>query len=267
MHGSWIVDTDPGLGLPWVDVDDALAIAHLWAHLRTHGGHLAALTTIYGNTDIDRTTAVARMLGERLGIAVYRGASRPGDTQTDAVTALVGHKGSVLGLGPLTNIAAALRSGAQWERLVLLGGTSRRMPNLRPLHTTELNLALDEPSAAVALERCTDLVPMEPCRRVWFTQESLCNAPAWLSQGCRHWLRTSPLRTGRCAFHPWDLLAAVWITHPQLFRADMHTARLASRPLWRGSIRYENGSTNVTRDVDATELLHTFAETIVCLPA
>jgi purine nucleosidase len=251
-----MVDTDPGLGLPWTDVDDALAVVHLHAA----GVPLAALTTTWGNSSLQRTTAVARQLGQRLGVPVFAGAAGAGDRDTEAARALAAHRGSVLALGPLTNVAAALERGASWERLVVLGGTCRRLPNLRPLHTTELNLALDEPAAAEVLPRCTDLVPMEPCRTVWFTERELLPAPAWLREGCAHWLRTSPLRTGRRAFHPWDLLAAAWVTHPSLFHAERRGVRLDSCRGWRGYVRYEPGQTNVIFGVDAEGLAAAWRE-------
>jgi inosine-uridine nucleoside N-ribohydrolase len=251
-----MVDTDPGLGLPWTDVDDALAIVHLHAW----GAPVAALTTTWGNHSLPRTTAVARALGERLGVPVHPGAAAAGDSDTEAARALLAHRGSVLALGPLTNVAAALQRGARWERLVVLGGTCSRRPNLRPLHTTELNLALDEQAAADVLPRCTDLVPMEPCRAVWFSERDLLPAPGWLREGCAHWLRTSPLRTGRRAFHPWDLLASAWVTHPSLFVAERKGVELDSCRGWRGSVRYRPGNTSVIVGVDAGGLAAAWRE-------
>lgn len=262
MGSPWIVDADPGLGLRWTDVDDALAILHLHAA----GAAITALTTCYGNARLDAITPVAERLGARLGVPVHRGARDPGDVRTPAVDALCAHRGSVLALAPLTNVAAALSRGARWDRLVVLGGTQRRLPNLRPLHTTELNLALDEPAAEVALAACTEIVPMEPCRTVWFDAATLRSSPAWLRDGCASWLRSSPLRTGRRAFHPWDLVAAVWITHPELFVADRGRPILASRRGWRGRIAIVAGDARVIRAVDHAALAAVWDRTARALP-
>ncbi len=258
MRGTLLVDTDPGLGLPWADVDDALAIAHLVAS----GVAVAGLTTCFGNTSLGAVSRCARDLGRRLGLEVYPGARWPGDVRSAATERLLHHEGTVLALAPLTNIAAALERGARWERLIVLGGTDRRLPNLRPLHTTELNLALDEPAACVALDACTDLVPMEVCRTVWFDASDLAPAPAWLRDGCAHWLRTSPMRTGRRAFHPWDLVAAMWVTDAGLFEADAARPILSAAPLWRGRIRWARGQARVVRAVDDAILRRTWRERV-----
>jgi len=257
---GWLIDTDPGLGLALADVDDALAILHLVAR----GVAVDGLTTSYGNASLPRTHRVALGLGERLGLPVFRGARRPGDGRSPAVDRLVAHRGPVLALAPFTNVAAALRAGARFERLVVLGGTDRRLPNLRPLHTTELNAAVDEPAARVVLESADVVCPMEPCRPLRFGRAELAKAPAWVRRGCRSWLWTSPLRTGRLAFVPWDLVPAVYLTHPQLFRC-IHRVRvsMAGRPLWRGSVRTTGGGrSTVIRGVDAAGLRSVWADTL-----
>lgn len=246
MSEPWLIDTDPGLGLPLADVDDALAIVHLHAW----GVKIAGLTTVYGNAPLHATTRSARALGQRFGLPVFAGAARPGDHDTDAARALTAHTGNVLAIGPLTNIAAALDRGARWSRLVVLGGTDRRLPNLRPLHTTELNFAIDEAAAARCLPHIDLLCPMEPCRKVYFSRTELRGAPDWLRRGCQRWLLTSPLRTGRFAFHPWDLLPAAAITHPERARTRTASFRLNSRPGYRGYLRYGVGTTPVITAID-----------------
>lgn len=261
MDDGWLIDTDPGLGLPLADVDDALAIVHLVAC----GVPVAGLTTIYGNAPLAQTHRVACDLGRRFGLPVARGARGPGDEGTEAVERLTAHRGPVLALGPLTNVAAALRRGATWERLVVLGGTERRSPNLWVLHTTELNFALDEAAAADVLPHVDVLCPMEPCRTVRFGRRDLSGAPSWLRRGCRRWLLTSPLRTGRFAFVPWDLLPAVYLTHPELFGVERATASMAARPLWRGSIATSvtgGDRTAVLRRVDGPGLHEAWRRTL-----
>jgi inosine-uridine nucleoside N-ribohydrolase len=64
-----ILDTDPG-------VDDALALLYL--HSRSDL-RLLAITTVFGNADIETTTRNALWLRARLGLSVpvYRGAAAP----------------------------------------------------------------------------------------------------------------------------------------------------------------------------------------------
>lgn len=236
------VDTDPTLGRPLSDVDDALALEFLHRQ-----GRLAGISSVFGNSSLEHTDATARSLGERFGVPVATGAAAPDQGDTAAVQALLAHRGTVLGLGPCTNLAAALARGARWERLIVLGGSDRWLPNLRPLHTTELNFALDPTAAARTLPFVTHLVPMEPCRQVWVGEAELARLPDWLAEGCRPWLSTSwlrhgsVLRVGRPAFHPWDVLAAVAAVDGAPFRWERRAVALDARVLRRGHVRYDEG--------------------------
>ncbi|MFZ5481611.1 MAG: nucleoside hydrolase [Myxococcota bacterium] len=252
-----LVDTDPAAGLPLCDVDDVIALHFLHA-----AGVPFEITTCYGNTDGVRTRRVAHELGERWGVTVHDGATHRDDVDTPAVEALAAHRGTVLALAPLTNIRAALDRGARWERLVVLGGTARRRPNVRYVHTTELNFALDEPAAARALMATTTLFPMEPCRKVLFGEAERRRLPGWLAERVRGWLRIAPLSTGRRAFHPWDLLPAVWLHAPHVFRSERRSVRLVSAPLRRGQIRYGPGDVEVVTDVDAEAFIRTWASVV-----
>jgi len=227
------------------DVDDALA---LWA-LLARGIEIEAITTVFGNSTLPRVHAVATDLGARWSIRVFRGASRPGDVDTPAVERLLAHRGDVLAIGPQTNIAAALSRGASWSRLVLLGGTDRRLVNLRPLHTTELNFALDEAAAAAALAGCTDLVPMEPCRAVLFRAAHFRVLPPWMEPLCQGWLRLGPLLNGHLGVVPWDVVAALYYAGVDGFIVEPRGVALASGPLRRGYVRYHPGTVRVVTGV------------------
>lgn len=252
------VDCDPALGVPLADVDDAIAL--WWLHRR--GVAFAGLSSVFGNASLRRTDRVLRAIGDRVGAAVFTGARGRGDVRTEAARALAAFDGTVIALGPLTNVAAALAHGARFRRLVVLGGTDRRLPNLRPLHTTELNFALDPDAAADVLARSrlpsdeplVEVIPMEPCRTVWFDASDLAGAPDWLARGCRSWLWSSPLRTGRLAFHPWDLLAAAWVLEPGIFGSRRAGIAPDRSPVRRGHVSYVPGSGRVVTSVDAAAL-------------
>jgi len=258
-HSSILIDTDPALGLPFCDVDDAIAIHCLVESERS----VAGLTTCFGNARGERTLAVAQDLGRRWGLPVFRGADHPKDTQTAAVDALVAHKGVVLAIAPMTNIAAALARGAQWEQLIVLGGTQRRLPNLRPLHTTELNFALDEAAARVAVKACDVLFPMEVCRQVLFRKEQVSWLPDWMARQCAGWLRASPLMTGRRGFHPWDLLPAMWLLAPELFTLRTQGVQVVDRWAYRGKIRTTPGRIHVAQGVDSAAFVAAWRDLIL----
>jgi len=211
---------------------------------------------VFGNAPVEGTHATAVGLGSRFGVGVARGAAAPGDDRTEAVDALCAHRGVVVALGPCTNVAAALARGARWERLVVLGGTDRWLPNLRPLHTTELNFALDLAAAAAVLQSGVplQLVPMEPCRQVWAGEAELARLPGWLRDGCRPWLGTARLRhpLGAGRFHPWDVLAAVAALggEPSPFTWARRGVVLDRRVGRRGHVRYGLGGVEVVGEVE-----------------
>ena len=80
----WI-DTDPAIGSPFRDVDDAFALI-----LAFHSPelHIAGISTTYGNAGLTRTTLVTRDLVRRFGQGagiteadVYSGAASAGDVR------------------------------------------------------------------------------------------------------------------------------------------------------------------------------------------
>ncbi len=176
MTKKILIDCDPG-------VDDAMAIA------LAHGSpevDVVGLTTVAGNVNVDKTTRNALSLVEFLGmddVPVARGAERPlvrepviaehvhGDgglghatlpaPTTGAVDAhavdflidtLAAARGeiSVAAVGPLTNIALALRKEpkiAEWVREFVIMGGSYTRGNRTP--AAEFNVLADPEAAAV----------------------------------------------------------------------------------------------------------------------
>jgi inosine-uridine nucleoside N-ribohydrolase len=188
-----VIDTDPG-------VDDALAIMLAFAHPTTR---VEAITVVAGNVGLDRTVANACTVLDVLGVvpeatSVFRGCSRPlvgpqreatshgtdglGDSHfppskrpiapEHAALALVRLAAespgalTLVALGPLTNVAAALTLDPdlprKYRRLVVMGGAVRATGNM-PDPSTEFNAASDPEAAAIVLERWPDaaLVPWE----------------------------------------------------------------------------------------------------------
>ncbi|MBE9374181.1 nucleoside hydrolase [Saccharopolyspora sp. HNM0983] len=176
MSKKIIIDCDPG-------IDDALALA------LAHGSRavdLVGVTTVAGNVGLPRTTDNALRLADFYGIAapVARGADRPlmrpprtaghvhGETGLGAaqlpdparepvaehavdflIESLAQQPGeiSLIAVGPLTNIALALRKEpriAEWAReFVVMGGSSTR-GNITP--AAEFNVHADPEAAAMA---------------------------------------------------------------------------------------------------------------------
>ena len=257
---SLAIDLDAALGVPRRDIDDAIALHYVGGAQQREEVRLASVTTVFGNAPLRDTHRVASVLAQdrwQLGVTPTAGARRRGDHDTAAARALRHHAGTVVLLGPATNAASALALGARWQHLIALGGTVRSGFNVRPWRTTELNFALDEDSAVQALDLAAErsipvtLFPMEVCRQVLFRPEDLAGFSPLFRSEAASWLTVAPLVTGRLsslgAFHPWDLLPVVFVTHPHLFRTERKCVVFPRRWWQRGHIAYAEDAT-CTRD-------------------
>ncbi len=173
-----VIDTDPG-------VDDAHAIMAAAAY---PGARIEAVTTVRGNVSLERTTANACTILDVMGINApvyagcgqalvaesggaegFHGADGLGDSayppsprkveSEHAVHALIrlanAEPGALtlVALGPLTNLALALRLDPtlprKYRRLVVMGGAIRSMGNTTL--TAEFNFHADPEAAAIVL--------------------------------------------------------------------------------------------------------------------
>ncbi|XP_012259071.1 pyrimidine-specific ribonucleoside hydrolase RihA-like isoform X2 [Athalia rosae] len=199
--GKLIVDTDAG-------GDDAVAlIMAAESEKLNEGPKLIAITCVNGNADVDRVAVnVLKTLKivQRLDIPVYKGASHPvmlpvtydyyygkdgfGDfhypeppsttlIQTKhAVIAMIDlvkeYPGEVtlLALGPLTNIALAIRMYPEFleklQQLIVMGGSTEGRGNMKP--SIEFNFFADPSANHIVLSSASKpitLVPLETTKR------------------------------------------------------------------------------------------------------
>lgn len=201
-----LIDTDPG-------VDDALAILMAWAH-----ADVTALTIAAGNVGLEHTVRNARKLVELVGNAtpVFPGCAVPLVRRSDedaagvhgsdgfgdvgfaepraqaadepAALALLRltreHPGklTLVALGPLTNLALALRLDPSLPervaRLVVMGGAVNGHGNMR-VPAAEFNVGFDPEAAHVVFEGFAqfDLVDWELVLRHAFDDDQF---DAWL---------------------------------------------------------------------------------------
>ena len=179
-----VIDTDPG-------VDDAHALLMGFTH---PGARIEALTTVSGNVGLDKTTANARTILDVLGVdaeqtPIFAGCDRAimgaqpdaayvhgtdglGDgPRTPSMRPVAAEHGALalirlanqnpgdltlLALGPLTNVALALRLDptlpSKYKRLVCMGGAIRGHGNMRERPVTEFNFFADPEAAAMVID-------------------------------------------------------------------------------------------------------------------
>jgi purine nucleosidase len=188
------VDTDPSIGSPWREVDDAYALV-----LAFHCPDLkiAGISTTYGNASLHDTTHIARDLTVRFGkpaglttANVAAGASAPSDLgrptpASDALAlALRENRGvTYIALGPLTNIATFLTLHRELsdriEKIIFVGGRSPETTlGLGPhnwFHIHDANVVKDQAAIKVVLRSNVPLVlvPIETSSKLLLDAKDL----------------------------------------------------------------------------------------------
>ena len=243
-----IYDCDNTMGQPFKEIDDGLTLLYL---LGRPDVELLGVTTTFGNGDIDEVyPQTERLLHEvgRADIPVFRGEGERGQPPTAAARFLAetaaAHPGEItlLATGPLGNLRAAAELDSAFfdnlKQIVCMGGY------LRPLrigwrNLPELNLSAD-PEAAFAVLHAplrqtqgiacpVTLMNAHVCLQASFGWCDLKQIRHWghdTRRVVRNWLLTFGLYCGVSVFYLWDLLPAVYVSHPELF--DENQVRVCS---------------------------------------
>lgn len=296
-----ILDTDPG-------VDDALALLYLRARSDLK---LLAITTVFGNADVETTTRNALWLRARLGLSapVHRGAAAPlsrprgqapihvhgenglGDidlsgpdlpppdagTAHERIIALVrAHPGAVtlVAIGPLTNLALALRAAPDIAGLVagvtIMGGAFGR-GNVTPY--AEANLHNDPEAAAEVLAASwpVTLVPLDATMACVLTDaaardlaEKGGDAGRFALEVTRGYAAAYARHEGLegCVLH--DVAALVSLTAPELFTPRLEPVVVTTQGERLGQTTWvEDGPpVRVLLGVDGSRLAEHFRQAI-----
>ncbi len=287
----WI-DTDAACGAAArADPDDCFAL--LWLVLQR--ADIAGVSTSFGNASGDVVTErlaalSAKMLQDGLPVPpVFRGYGEPRDAGavlppdvTALRTALEAGPLTILALGPLTNIAAALEG-----RPDLYGNVSRIVAVMghQPghlFHPTEgggtgailghgpifrdLNFSSDPDAAGAVLvmNLPMTLIPYDAAKGTLITGPDLdllasrSRSQAWIAKTSRDWLAFWNADIGLPGFYPFDWVAAAYLTHPKMFDCAKVTARIGREwTFWvvpRTSLLVQNSVP--TRDDDAFPILY-----------
>ncbi|HEX7038014.1 MAG TPA: nucleoside hydrolase [Pseudomonadales bacterium] len=260
----WI-DSDAACGAGRrTDSDDCLAVLAL---LAARDDDVVGVSSTAGNAPLaitHRTLALLLREWSATGTAppLYRGTEAGSAGTAPAVRALRQALAegplTVVALGPLTNVAGALEGhpalAANLTRLVAVFG-HRRGHLFHPSEAsgrgnlfghgpvfTDFNVRADPAAvrAVLSLGRPVTLVGYDAGRSVAISAADLNRlvlaggAAAWVADRARDWLAFWNDAVGMPAFHPFDLVAAGWVLHPDRFRC-------ARTPTWvaptRGPLR------------------------------
>jgi inosine-uridine nucleoside N-ribohydrolase len=244
----WI-DTDPAIGPPWREVDDAFA---LLLALRSPELRLVGISSTYGNAPLPRTSRVTRELVRRFGqVQVFDGASSAADraresSATQALNAALRREKNLtyIALGPLTNLATFLRlhpqQASRIRRVVLLGGLRSEAdlvlgPSGWP-RISDANIVKDPASASEVLRSGIPVtvgpIAAASCvrlsRSAW---QEIARGPAgdYLRPRTHVWLWFWSCVSGTEGGPLFDVLPLVAVARPDLVGSDISYARIDDR--------------------------------------
>jgi inosine-uridine nucleoside N-ribohydrolase len=256
LAGPLFVDSDNALGSPSGDIDDGIALAAL---LRS-GVAVEALASVFGNTSAAlaqrNTDALARLCGYTR--PCLAGAAGPTAPLSEAARCLAdGADGrTVLALGPLTNVAQALRLdpglGKRLRELVCLGSNGTSQGRWPPLWPFEYNFTKDRAATRRVFESEAPLtvVPLDQARRLRLRFAALepieGELGRYLRLHARRWFQRARWLKLQSTVPVWDLVAVMYLLRPERFTVEPRRARAHAS----GWIEYGAGERSVSVVVD-----------------
>jgi len=252
-----LIDTDPGLGLRFADVDDALA---LFLMLNNNQFEIEGITTVFGNTPVNKGYPLLKKylkLANKTDIPNKMGASRKEELGilNDASKLLIEKvkenpkELTLLTLGPFTNVATALIHYPEFfddlKKIVIMGGTLSPITLFNPFYkridrrffdkiktqqlVAEFN-SLKDPRATKKVLEASTFTPriqmgLEVCCRTVIRDEHIKQIesvnkpiPQFISKHVKFWLKIWKVLSGRGGFFPFDTCVPIYLLEPELFK-------------------------------------------------
>lgn len=266
-----IVDCDNTYGLPGLPIDDGQTIMYLAGRPDIE---LVGITCTHGNGNVDEVLGATRWLLDSLGLSkvpVLRGATGPGDCETEAASWLVATAAArpgeleLLAIGTMTNLLGASRKSRDFfgnlVQVVAMGGYLYPLPVRGWNKIGEVNLSRDpEATAALLHAECpVTIMSAQICLQAPFGIEEL--APIAATDRASYLYMLSYL-SGMIRRHDgareylWDLLPAVYLSYPELFHHNTvkvldDAQTLAQGYLFAGESGREINLPDYIMDIDA----------------
>ena len=231
-----IFDCDSTVGLPGKPMDDALALLYLLG--RPDEAQILGITCTFGNgtaAEVYRSsTALLREIG-RTGIPLLPGAEGGEDPRSvaarfiaDTVKARPGEV-TLVAIGSMTNLYGAwLLDHSVFEnvkQIVLMGGYTAPLL-YHGKHLDELNFSVNPEAAACVLNhgrRISILTGNNTLAPSYLPREEFIDkmAGTYIAEKCGYRFDDKAKRNGDAASYCWDVVAAVYLLHPELFRDSL----------------------------------------------
>ena len=244
-----IFDCDSTAGLPGKPMDDALALLYLLG--RPNEAEILGITSTFANgTAAEVYASTSRLLREigRGDIPLLRGAESGEDPRTEAAQFIVdtvnARPGAVtlVAIGSLTNLYGAyLLDGTVFEKvkqIVLMGGYTA--PVLyHGFHLEELNFSVNPKAAACVLNHGKNISiltgnnTLEPS---YLPKEEFMEkmGSGYIAEKCGYRFDVQGNRYGNPISYCWDVVATVYLLHPELYEDDYANCFVTERGMHAG---------------------------------
>ena len=248
-----IFDCDNTFGIEDCDVDDGLALLYL---LGCSQVCLLGITTTYGNSRADIVYENTRRMLKEIGredIPVKKGGETKEDYESEAACYLAEmaekyqDQLTILATGSLTNLQGAFKKAPDFfdkvGEIVLMGGITEPLI-FHKKRMDELNFSCDAEASYTVLTKGkkVSVITGNNCLKVLFTKEEyravLYGSDKKIAQYIRekteYWFGYNKEEYGIQGFYNWDVTAAVYVVHPELFQDCTGTYRLSVSELESG---------------------------------
>ena len=231
-----IHDCDCTFGMNGCDVDDGLALLYL---LGDKDAEVLGVTTAYGNNTLERVYANTREFVKKIGrpeLPVLKGGRKAGETDSEASLYL-----------------------SKVKRIVLMGGTTQPLLFAKK-EMKELNFSCDPLATYTVLTRGTDVAVItgNNCLKVLFTREEYEREFAdesrdvvrFIKKETDYWFDNNMDVYGIPGYYNWDVIAAAYMMHPELFEVNKTDFCLSVEALKKGRLTTsEDSEKNCTLEI------------------
>lgn len=247
----WI-DTDPSVARGGHEVDDGFALIQAFhsPELKVRG-----VSVVFGNAPLPTAWPIGQEIVDKFGpkgLHAYKGAASGEDLgkETEASEALERalrkERLNILAIGPVTNVATALKLHPELAKNVIrIVAVAGRRPGQRFVVSSsqaqafrDFNFELDPAGFQVLLDSGVPLVlaPWEISSKVWMTREELERlgkggpGARYLAPPAFDWLEWWHKNLGTDGFNPFDTLAVAYLTSSALLQCAKFSAEIQTAP-------------------------------------
>ena len=251
-----IHDCDCTFGINGCDVDDGLALLYL---LGDGQAEVLGVTTTYGNNVLEKVYPNTKKFVKDINhaeIPVYKGGACPGEVENEASQFLAEMAEKYAGelellvTGSVTNLYGAWKINpkffSQVKKIVLMGGITEPLIFAKK-EMDELNFSCDPLATYTVLtsEAEVAVITGNNCLKVLFTRDEYekqfgnKNKPIvdFIREETDYWFNNNMDDYGIPGYYNWDVIAAAYLLHQELFETAEVNFNLSVEDLKKGKLR------------------------------